>query len=209
MKVSFLIDGFNLYHSIEDVEKYKGIKAKWLDIKTLLHTYMGAIDAEAKFHSIFYFTTLRLHVQKDKPNSVDRHKRYITALESKGITTIYGGFKPKDVLCKKCNQRFATYEEKKTDVAMASKIIELASKSLCDVIGIVSGDTDLIPAIELARKINPAIKIIIIFPFRRTNDELKLYSDKTFTIKPIKYKDAQFKGIVKTNSGEIAKPSHW
>ena len=119
------------------------------------------------------------------------------------------GFKPKDVLCKKCNQRFATYEEKKTDVAMASKIIELASKSLCEVIGIVSGDTDLIPAIELARKINPAIKIIIIFPFRRTNDELKLYSDKTFTIKPIKYKDAQFKGIVKTNSGEIAKPSHW
>lgn len=119
MKVSFLIDGFNLYHSIEDVEKYKGIKAKWLDIKMLLHTYMGAIDAEAKFHSIFYFTTLRLHVQKDKPNSVDRHKRYITALESKGITTIYGGFKP------------------------------------------------------------------------------------------IKYEDAQFKGIVKTNSGEIAKPSHW
>jgi hypothetical protein len=37
MKVSFLIDGFNLYHSIEDVERYKGIKAKWLDIKTLLH----------------------------------------------------------------------------------------------------------------------------------------------------------------------------
>ncbi len=209
MKVSFLIDGFNLYHSIEDLEKSNGIKAKWLDVKTLLHSYMGAIGGTAKFEKIYYFTALRLHVQKEKPNSVERHKRYISALESTGIEAIYGGFKPKEVLCKKCSEPFETFEEKKTDVAIASKIIELSAMTMCDVIGIVSGDTDLIPAIELAKQINPDIKVVVIFPYKRTNDELKLFADLTFSIKPQKYKNAQFKGLVKTALGEFAKPSHW
>ncbi|AEA43774.1 NYN domain-containing protein [Fluviicola taffensis] len=209
MKVSFLIDGFNLYHSIEDLEKNNGIKAKWLDIKTLLHSYMGAIGGTAKFEKIFYFTALRLHVQKEKPNSIERHKRYIAALETKGIEAIYGGFKPKEVFCKKCNETFETFEEKKTDVAIASKIIELAAKAMCDVIAIVSGDTDLIPAIELAKQINPKIKIIVFFPYKRTNDELKIYTDQTYSIKPQKYQNSQFKGLVQTALGDFAKPSHW
>lgn len=170
---------------------------------------MGAIGGTARFENIYYFTALRLHVQNDKPNSIERHKRYIAALESKGIKTIYGGFKPKEVLCKKCNEPFETFEEKKTDVAIASKIIELAAKSMCDVVAIVSGDTDLIPAMELAKEINSDIRIIVIFPYRRTNDELKKYADQTFSIKPQKYNNSQFKGIVQTTIGEFAKPSHW
>ena len=209
MNVSFLIDGFNLYHSIEDLENKLGIKSKWLDVKTLLHSYMGSIDAKAKFNGIYFFTALRSHVQMDKPQSVQRHKRYISVLETTGIKTIYGGFKPKEVYCKECGKNFITYEEKKTDVAIASKIIELASKPEIDVIAIVSGDTDLIPAMELAKSINPNVKIIVFFPFQRTNDELKKYANKTYSIKPIKYKNAQFRGVVKTSLGEVAKPSHW
>jgi len=209
MRVSFLIDGFNLYHSIEDLEKHNGIKVKWLDIKTLLHSYMGAIGKDARFQDIFYFTALRDFEQLTKPNSIKRHKRYIEVLQTTGITPIYGGFKPKEIVCKECSQPFITHEEKKTDVAIGSKIIEIATRNTCDVIAIVSGDTDLIPAMELAKQINPSITIIVFFPYRRTNDELKEYADLTFSMKPSKYRNSQFKGIVRTPNGQIAKPSHW
>jgi uncharacterized LabA/DUF88 family protein len=209
MRVSFLIDGFNLYHSIEDLEAHNGIKAKWLDIKSMLHSYMGAINGTAKMQHIYYFTALRIHVQLEKPNSIERHKRYITALEQTGIQTIYGGFKPKQIKCKECNLPFTTYEEKKTDVAIGSKIIELATNNECEIVAIVSGDTDLIPAIQLAKQINKSLIVVVLFPYRRTNDELKEYADITFSIKPAKYRNSQFKGLVKTSNGEIARPSKW
>lgn len=209
MRVSFLIDGFNLYHSIEDLNKSNGSKTRWLDIKTMLHSFLGAIDKTAKFKDVYFFTAIREHVQLQKPQSIERHKRYISILETKNIQVVYGGFKPKSISCKNCKSNFIAYEEKKTDVAIASKIIEIASNGTADAIGIVSGDTDLIPAIELAKSINPNIEVIIFFPFKRTNDELKQYADKSFSLKPKNYTNSQFQGIVSTPNGDIAKPSHW
>lgn len=210
MKVTFLIDGFNLYHSIEDVKLHEGIDAKWLDIKTVLHSYLTGLGSDAKFHNIFYFTALRHHVKAEKPNSIERHKRYISVLESTGITTIYGKFKPKNIKCKSCDGEFIAYEEKKTDVAIASKLLELVHNNHSDSYVIVSGDTDLIPAIQLAKKMNNNIKIFVLFPYRRTNDEVKQYVDGSFKLKPTKYASCLFQGIVTTkNAGDIAKPSHW
>ncbi len=185
------------------------MKAKWLDIKSMLHSYMGAIDKSAKFHHIYYFTALRAHVQLEKPNSIERHKRYIAALEQSGIKTIYGGFKPKQIKCKECNLPFTTYEEKKTDVAIGSKIIELATNNESEIVAIVSGDTDLIPAIQLAKQINKSLIVVVLFPYKRTNDELKEYADITFSIRPSKYSNSQFKGVVKTPNGDLARPSNW
>lgn len=209
MKVSFLIDGFNLYHSIEDVKKYEGIKAKWLDVKTLLHSYLTDLGKNAKFNGIYYFTALRHHVHDEKPNSILRHKRYIEVLESTGIEVVYGKFKPKTIRCKGCNCTFTAYEEKKTDVAIASKLLELVHNSYSDIYVIVSGDTDLIPAIELAKKIDKEIKIYVLFPYRRKNIEVKDYVDGQFKIKPSRYKSCQFNGLKKTKSGDMAKPTHW
>lgn len=211
MNVSFLIDGFNLYHSIEDVEKYEGIKAKWLDVKTLLHSYLIDMGKDARFNGIYYFTALRYHVQSEKPASILRHKRYIQALESTGIQVIYGEFKEKTIKCKGCEQEFTAYEEKKTDVAIACKLIELIHQNHSDIYVIVSGDTDLIPAIELGKKISQTSKIFALFPYRRHNDEVKKYVDRKFTIKPKNYEKSIFKnGILKLKSGdEIAKPESW
>jgi len=215
MKVSFLIDGFNLYHSIEDLYVGHKIKAKWLDVKTLLRTYFT--DSEFKnlskerhsFNGIYYFTALRHHVAEEKPQSISRHERYINALESTGIEVVYGGFKPKTIKCGVCSETFIKYEEKKTDVAIATKLLELAHKSHSEVYVIVSGDTDLIPAIETARIIDESIKIVLIFPFNRTNDELKTYADLSYTIKPKRYKSCVFDGIITIGKKKFAKPGNW
>tara|TARA_B110000093_G_C12861489_1_gene363644 strand:- start:94 stop:741 length:648 start_codon:yes stop_codon:yes gene_type:complete len=215
MKVSFLIDGFNLYHSIEDVRKKRRIKARWLDVKTLLRTFFTDPDFKKlseerpSFNGIYYFTALRNHVAEKKPQSIARHQRYIKALENTGVEVIYGGFKPRTIKCKKCGDNFTKYEEKKTDVAIATKLLELAHKSHSDVYVIVSGDTDLIPAIETARIIDSKVKIVVIFPFDRTNDELKNYVDIFYTIKPKRYLDSQFDGILNIDGKDYVKPSSW
>ena len=215
MNVSFLIDGFNLYHSIEDLYVEHRIKAKWLDVKTLLRTYFTDSDFKNlskerhSFNGIYYFTALRHHVAEEKPQSIARHERYINALENTGIEVIYGGFKPKTIKCSACGEDFIKYEEKKTDVAIATKLLELAHKSHSEVYVIVSGDTDLIPAIETARIIDDNVKIVLIFPFNRTNDELKSYADLSYTIKPKRYKSCVFDGIINIGDKKFAKPGNW
>ena len=117
MNVSFLIDGFNLYHSIEDLYTNEKIKAKWLDIKTLLRTYFtdpdfkNLSDEKHSFNGIYYFTALRHHIAEEKPQSIARHQRYIRAIESTGVEVIYGGFKPKTIKCHHCDRDFIKYEE--------------------------------------------------------------------------------------------------
>ncbi|MFI0429617.1 NYN domain-containing protein [Mariniflexile sp. HMF6888] len=215
MKVSFLIDGFNLYHSIEDLYTEHRIKAKWLDVKTLLRTYLTdpnfkeLSEERHSFNGIYYFTALRYHVAEEKPQSIARHERYINAIKSTGIEIIYGGFKPKTIKCKECGRDFIKHEEKKTDVAIATKLLELVHKSHSEVYVIVSGDTDLIPAIETARIIDSSIKIILVFPYGRTNDELKNYADLYYTIKPKRYKSCQFDGIINIGDKKFAKPGNW
>ena len=40
-RVTFIIDGFNLYHSVCDAERdLKGASTKWLDIKSLCSSYL-------------------------------------------------------------------------------------------------------------------------------------------------------------------------
>ena len=215
MKVSFLIDGFNLYHSIEDLRTKHKIKAKWLDIKSLLRTYFTDPDFKNlskdrhTFNGIYYFTALRHHVAEEKPQSIARHERYINAIESTGVEVIYGGFKPRTIKCKECSKDFIKYEEKKTDVAIATKLLELAHKSHSDVYVIISGDTDLIPAIETARIMDNSAKIVLVFPFNRTNDELKKYADLFYTIKPKRYKSCQFDGLINIEGKKFAKPGNW
>ena len=54
--------------------------------------------------------------------------------------------------CFKCHNIINTYEEKESDVNLATQIVEDAYKDNCDIIIIVSADSDMIPAIELARE---------------------------------------------------------
>lgn len=94
-------------------------------------------------------------------------------------------------------------------MAIATKLLELAHKSHSEVYVIVSGDTDLIPAIETARIIDDSVKIVLVFPFNRTNDELKDYADLFYTIKPKRYESCQFKGLINIDGKTFAKPSSW
>ncbi len=96
-----------------------------------------------------------------------RHRLYIRALELTGVHTVYGAFKKKDVFCTHCKQMFIKREEKRTDVNIAIHVQGLAQKDMYDRALLLTGDSDLIPAVEWVRTQYPEKRISVIVPIGR------------------------------------------
>ncbi len=162
-KVIFFIDGFNLYHSLDDNRAYH--KYKWLNLSKLAQCFITKTE---KVNGIYYFTALAEWDQR----KVAKHKRLIKALELEGVKTIYGKFKMRDKKCPNCSSIYTKPEEKQTDVNIAIQLLRLAVNHEYDKAIIISGDSDLIPSIEAVKKIFPAKKVGVVIPIGRRAKEL-------------------------------------
>ena len=98
-KVSFYIDGFNIYHRINDYQKKTGVCYKWLNYRSLFNSLLKPFE---EISEIYFFTATTQDFGSDV---VSRHNKYITALNSQGIQIIKGYFNKKKKLCrvKGCN----------------------------------------------------------------------------------------------------------
>ncbi|TSA45545.1 NYN domain-containing protein [bacterium] len=205
-KVIFFIDGFNLYHALNYLQNDKAHdrlkKYKWLNLEKLCHYYLGNDALE----DIFYFTTLATWNHK----KADRHKTYIRALEYVGVKVIYGEFKRKSVFCLKCNRIFRTFEEKQTDVNIALKLFELAVQDRYDKAVIISGDTDLLPAIKAVHSIFPNKQIGVVIPIGKRSEDMKNYTDFHFKMKERHLAQSQFEDEISLPDGsKLEKPLKW
>ncbi len=178
IRTTFLVDGFNLYHSVQDILNYKSQYVKWLDISSLCSSYLHLVNSNAKLEQIYYFTAFASHLLD--LSIIRRHKTYIKCLKATGVIEILGRFKPKTIKCPNCNQSFTRYEEKETDVSIGTKLFELLFKKQCDCVILVTGDTDLAASVETAQLLFPNIDIRFAFPYKRHNSELKLLAPKSF-----------------------------
>lgn len=163
-KVIFFIDGFNLYHSIEDNPTYH--KYKWLDLQALCSRFTNKNE---QIVNIMYFTALAHW----NPGKVARHLNYIRALENVGISIVLGKFKPKTKTCPRCNSAYGTHEEKQTDINIAIHLFKFAIDNEYEKAFLISGDSDLVPAINEVKKRFPAKEIMAIFPINRKSKEIK------------------------------------
>ena len=120
MRVIFLIDGFNLYHSIRDVidKKLGGPHLKWLDIQGMCGQILRdseCIPTTARVSGVRYFTALAKHMEARYPGTVKRHEAFIEAQRVQGTTVHLAKFKKKG----------KGHVEKETDVAIAVALLEL------------------------------------------------------------------------------------
>jgi len=208
-RINFIIDGFNLYHSLREAGKYlAGASTKWLDIKSLVQSYLPHISKDAVINNVYYFTALAHHTG---PRNVHKHRKYIRCLKETGVICEENRFKEKEITCPNCASTILRHEEKETDVAVAAKLIEIYMKNECESAVIVSGDTDLVPIIKLAKDVYPGKITYFIFPYRRKNKELgQLVDGNYFLIKPTKYINFQFKNpFILSNGKRISKPRNW
>ena len=128
IRTSFLIDGFNLYHSVKTASHDLGLSGggtRWLDIRSMCQTYLHLIDITARISEIYYFSALAKHLEMRKSDVTIRHRTYIRWLDDSGVIVELHRFKKNRTLCHKCNQMFNRREEKETDVAMATRMLEL------------------------------------------------------------------------------------
>ena len=168
IRVAFFVDGFNLFHSIDDLNLPY---LKWLNLRKLCTRFI--IPKYETIESINYFTALA----NWQPERVERHKIYIRALESQNVDIIHGKFKRKDVTCKICHKTFETHIEKQTDVNIAINLFKYSVEGRYDKAMIISGDSDLIPSIKAVKNTFLDKFVGVIIPINRKAEELKEVCD--------------------------------
>ena len=90
------------------------------------------------------------------------------------------------------------------------KLIEAFFSNAYDTAVIVSGDTDLSPAVRKCQLLFPKKKIIFAFPYARKNKELFKLAPGSFTIGQKQYIRYQFPNPVVLKDGrKTFKPSSW
>jgi len=206
-RVCFLVDGFNVYHSIVEALKVTpAASMKWLDFIGFCRSFLSSIGRDATLERVFYFSASA----DFRPDKAARHATYATALRATGVEVQLGRFKEKDVWCPTCRTAFKRHEEKETDVAVAVKLLELLTVNACDTVVLVTGDTDLAPAIRTAKALWVDKRIWVVFPFARHNAELKALAHGTIRVKAKRYVANQLPNPVKVSATELVwKPAGW
>ena len=210
-RVSFVVDGFNLYHSLKDASNARSpVRARWLDLKALCQAHLYIISTEAVLQEIYYFSALAKHLEAKNPGLVARHELYADAIRSTGVRVEFANFLAKQYECPHCHQSFERHEEKQTDVALGSKIVELAHLGGVDTIVVLSADSDLIPAIRTTRRLFGKTRIFSAFPAGKGSNQLKKATHGNFTFSAGQYAKHQLPDPLRLPSGRILyKPSKW
>lgn len=208
-RVTFFVDGFNLYHSIDGNPRLR--KYKWLDLNALCRANLRKSEETV---SILYFTSLAVWDQ----SKVTRHETYIKALTATGVETVYGRFKKTDKVASIPNptglgyQRipYKSWEEKETDVNIAIGILEGAFLDQFDTAVLVTGDGDIVPAIRAVRRLCPTKQIRMLFPVGRASEELKLIAHSYSKIKESHLQTCQLPREVTLSDGYVVcRPDEW
>ena len=209
-RVTFLIDGFNVYHSIKDGDKSDTQSLRWLDVMSLCRSCVPVLGSDATFENAWYFSAYAEFLRPSKPQVVNRHRTYVAALENSGVKVSLGRFKEKDVWCSACRNSTSVHEEKETDVAIAAKMFEVLHTDACDTVVLVSGDTDLIPAIRTVQRLFSDKEVVVAFPDKRTNAQLRQAVPFSFKIRRKRYEQNQFPENIMLATGRVLKkPTGW
>ena len=111
-----------------------------------------------------------------------------------------------------CGKPFLTFEEKETDVHIATNMIRDVVLDRCDVSILVSADSDLNPPIDFIKEYKPLHKIFTFFPPNRFSYDLKKKSNSFINLEhhELKFKSSLLDSEIKLKSGYILKqPNHW
>jgi len=200
-RVVVFIDGFNLYHAIDANPAWKVYK--WLDYTKLAKAFVPKND---DIKEILYFTALTSWM----PEKANRHKKFIIANELQGIKVVYGMFKVRNKYCTNCNTSYKAHEEKQTDVNIAIHLFKRAVDNLFDKAFIISGDSDLAPAIRIVRLTFPSKQIGVVIPIGRKAEELKHSSDFHMRMKLKHLVSSRFpKNIHLPDGSDLSCPPEW
>lgn len=230
MKTACFVDGYNFYYGLLNNTSYK-----WLDLRKLIKHILYIQDQSFSLEKITYFTSpIKPDLARRGIASDVAQKTYIRALKNADIEVVMGRHKlekaraPVFIENQKADRNNSCdiwlLEEKETDVNVALYMYRTAliesqkssdDPSKIEQILLVSGDTDMTPALRMVRQDFPSMKIGLIFPQRenlkRTPPgsliELADWSRKV--VKEDELAKNQLPERISTRKKPIQKPSYW
>jgi uncharacterized LabA/DUF88 family protein len=199
-RVIAYVDGFNLYFGMKDAGFEQ---CKWLDLHLLAS---NILKPNQELVGVKYFTSR----VGNNPDKQKRQSNYIDALETTNVKIIYGHYQTSSIECNRCGFNWPTYNEKMTDVNIATQMLIDAYQDNFDMAMLISGDSDLVPPIRAIHSLFKQKRVFVAFPPKRQNSSVALNARGSIIIGRKKLIGSQFPDELKKRDGYILrKPSEW
>jgi uncharacterized LabA/DUF88 family protein len=195
------VDGFNLYHGLHAWNRCQSL---WLDLVALA----SALRPRNEVAHVYYFTAPVL----GDPEAASRQARYQQALQAHNpglVTVVQGRYQASQVVCRRCGHRYTRYEEKETDVAIATTIVRDAAQKRFDVAMLMSADSDMLPALAIAQQLHASLFVLPAFPPKRNSDEVKRAFPAATHIGKAKVRQSQLPDTVVAEGRKLTRPDKW
>jgi len=199
-RVQVYIDGFNLYFGMLEA---KLDNCKWLNLKSLA---LQLLEPNQTLVGIKYFTS-RVSNNSEKQK---RQSTYIEALETIGVKIYYGKYQSGTIECHRCGNVWACYNEKMTDVNLATQMLIGAYQDQYDTAMLISGDSDLVPPIREIHSLFANKRVFVAFPPKRHSKSMAKVAKGSMIIGRIKLTASQFdEKVLKSDGFTLLKPAVW
>ena len=218
MRTVIYVDGLNLYYSV-----LRRTNLKWLDLVALFRDHV--LDSNAQLLEVRYYTAPILARMSDDPQSVQRQRIYLQALRRMhpdqlkifegriAVTTPFQRLvRPIAGASDISRVQVYDFNEKKTDVNLASDLLAGAWTGAFDQAVICSNDTDLEPALATLRKYHPQLRLGIVAPVRGSDNryiaaDLKQHADWSKALSMVHISNAQLPERIPASS--LRRPETW
>jgi len=200
-RVIAYVDGFNLYFGL----KQAGWKRYyWLNIKKLVTRLLK----ENQQLTLTKYFTARISGPPDKQK---RQSVFLEALSTlKDLKIYYGHYLSSSITCNKCGRHWLHFEEKMTDVNIATEMLTDAFEDKFDTAILISADSDLVPPIKTIKRLYPKKRIVVFFPPKRFSTHIKNSADIQLSIGRGSLVKSQFPDSVrKSHDVILEKPAEW
>ena len=162
LRSALYIDGFNLYHALDDLREPW---LKWLDLWALGEALIN--KRQEILHAAVWCTAEYYHDTEKR----GRHRAYKAALEASGVTFVPGHFVDEDVHCRKCSGTHRKKTEKEGDVNVAIHLIGDAFQDKYDNFYLLSADSDQTATAAYFRTTFGHKRLVLVAPPGRTHSK--------------------------------------
>lgn len=191
------VDGFNLYHPINDL---RASHLKWLDL-----TALGRLICQDRGHELVGVTYCTAF-QRNDPAKMARHKTYISALESTGIMRIeMGHYMSQDTPpCTNCSTVGTKETEKQTDINVALSLFSDAMQDKFDWAYLLSADSDQAATAKYMRNFFPEKKLVsVVPPGKEISNNIANFVDGKRKLNRDDLEKCRFKSILLFKDGKM------
>ena len=218
LRTCIYVDGYNLYYGLLRKSQYK-----WLDVYALFRDQ--ALNQSSDLVEVRYYTAPMLGKMSDDLESPIRQRRYLQALRKMhpiGLTLIEGRIvasTPFQRLIRPIPEaphlqkvQVLDFNEKKTDVNIASDMINGAWLKTYDQAVLCSNDSDLEGALRSIKEHHPHIRIGLVAPIsgddpRKISSDLARFSDWKKILSATHLSRSQLPDRIP--SSHLSKPAAW